>query len=124
MESSNYIPIVKMTDDPYEPYNMIYRYMFVLLPPEEFKHPSVVGSIRIFQREASFPLQDEWRAKKLPYILAPGNRPYGKNFFTTALKRHAKIFGYDNPEKCTFHGKGKTEPLHYKTPAVLVLLSN
>ena len=49
-EHSNYLPLVKMSESPHDKYNMVEKYIFDMVPPDEL---SVNGeAIRIFQSMA------------------------------------------------------------------------
>ena len=48
---SNYLPLVKMSESPHDKYNMVEKYIFDMVPPDEL---SVNGqAIQIFQLMAS-----------------------------------------------------------------------
>ena len=51
MKYSNYLPLIKMLESPHDKYNMVEKYIFDIVPPDEL---SVNGkAVQIFQLMAS-----------------------------------------------------------------------
>ena len=106
-ETTNYQQLVQLSISRFDAYNLVELYFFKLLPPEELRETKNNEPIRLLQQPASISQRTKWRKDGLPYVYAPGINPWGKNMPNEASKRHALIFGFDNPERNTGHGARK-----------------
>jgi hypothetical protein len=104
-ETTNYQPLVRLSNSRFDPYNLVELYFFKLLPPEEIRKTK--EPIRLLQQPAAIAQRVKWRNAGYPYVFAAGNNPWGKNMPNEASKRHATIFGFDNPERNTGHRSRK-----------------
>ena len=106
-KTTNYQPLVRVSSSKFDPYNLVELYFFKLLPPEELRETKNKEPIRLLQQPASIAQRTKWRNGGLPFVYAPGINPWGKNMPNEASKRHALIFGFDNPLRNTGHGTRK-----------------
>jgi hypothetical protein len=87
--------------DEYCFYKLIHRHVFEYLPPD-------AQDLRIFRREAPNKLLKKWKKFGLSWRANPAkNGVYGKNYINVQLKALAHICNYENPDRCTAHGKRK-----------------
>ena len=106
-DRTNYQPLVRLSDDPLDPYNMFEKYFFLYLPSEDMRKTTGGAPIRLFQFPAAISDVKAWQKLNLSFLFAAGNNPWGKTYFNTASKKHAETFGYSNPKRCTSHGRRK-----------------
>ena len=106
-ETTNYQPLVRLSNSVFDPYNLVELYFFNLLPREEIRKTRNNEPIRLLQQPAAIAQREKWRKAGYPYVYAAGNNPWGKNMPNEASKRHALTFGFDNPERNTGHGARK-----------------
>ena len=106
-DRTNYQPLVRLSDDPLDPYNLFESYFYLYLPPEDMRKTTGGAPIRLFQFPAAIADVKAWRKLNYKFVFAAGNNPWGKGYFNTASKKHAETFGYTNAHRCTGHGRRK-----------------
>jgi hypothetical protein len=100
-KEQNFLKIPNDPNNPFCLYNLLHRQVFDFLP-------EVITQDRILRREAPKKLLKKWVISGEKYRADPGaNGVWGQNYPNTVAVKLAKLCGYDNPTKCTAHGRRK-----------------